>query len=150
MRSVLLTPAGFASDREGQSVSQLQGLQPADNAEPELLKQPGAEPIPGYSLIELLGGGGYGEVWKCEAPGGLYKAIKFVRGDLGSLDCDNAAARQELQALQRVKLIRHPFILSMERVEIVRGQLIIFTELSYRNLNEVHLDYRASGQAGIS
>ena len=41
-----------------------------------------AEPIPGYTLVERLGGGGFGEVWKCIAPGGLHKAIKFVYGDL--------------------------------------------------------------------
>ena len=38
----------------------------------------GSEPIPGYTLIERLGGGGFGEVWKAEAPGGLLKAIKVV------------------------------------------------------------------------
>jgi serine/threonine protein kinase len=51
--------------------------------------------------------------------------------------------------MQRVKLIRHPFILSMERVEIVRGQLVIVTELADRSLFEVQLDYRASGRPGI-
>ena len=39
------------------------------------IREPDAEPIPGYRLIEPLGSGGYGEVWKCEAPGGLFKAI---------------------------------------------------------------------------
>jgi serine/threonine protein kinase len=79
-----------------------------------MVMEPNAEPIPGYVLLERLGRGGYGEVWKCEAPGGLFKAIKIVHGNLSSLEEENLAARQELQALQRVKLIRHPFVLSME------------------------------------
>jgi Serine/threonine protein kinase len=130
-------------------VNQLGASHPGPRPLPTFLREARAEPIPGYVLLELLGRGGYGEVWKCEAPGGLFKAIKFVHGDLSSLETENAAARQELQAMQRVKLIRHPFILSMERVEIVRGQLVIVTELADRNLFEVQLDYRASGRAGI-
>ncbi len=38
------------------------------------------EPIPGYVIRERLGAGGYGEVWKADAPGGLTKAIKIVYG----------------------------------------------------------------------
>ena len=34
-------------------------------------KTPNLEPIPGYRLLEPLGSGGFGEVSKCEAPGGL-------------------------------------------------------------------------------
>ena len=61
------------------------------------MREPNAEPIPGYRLIEPLGSGGFGEVWKCEAPGGLFKAIKFVYGNLNSLDVDGVRAEQELQ-----------------------------------------------------
>ena len=39
-----------------------------------------AELIAGYSLQERIGSGGYGEVWRAEAPGGLLKAIKFIYG----------------------------------------------------------------------
>ena len=42
--------------------------------------QANSEPLPGYRLLSPLGQGGCGEVWKCEAPGGFIKAIKFVSG----------------------------------------------------------------------
>src|SRR5204862_3381289 len=83
------------------------------------------EPIPGYKLVKRIGAGGYGEVWRAEAPGQLVKAIKFV---YGLLDEDRAA--RELKALNRIKGVRHPFLLSLERIEVVDGQLLIVTELA--------------------
>src|SRR5438105_7197393 len=108
-----------------------------------------AEPIPGYRLIERLGGGGFGEVWKAEAPGGLHKAIKFVFGDLGSADDGSQRAEQELKAMSRVKAVRHPYILSLERYDIIDGQLIIVMELADRNLWDRFRDHRAMGLPGI-
>src|SRR5947207_3443464 len=79
-----------------------------------------AEPITGYRLIERLGGGGFGEVWKAEAPGGLHKAIKFVFGEVKTPENadegqEGHRAEQELKALTRVKTVRHPYILSLAR-----------------------------------
>ncbi len=108
-----------------------------------------AEPIPGYRLLERIGGGGFGEVWKCEAPGGLHKAIKFVFGDLGAAGDDGHRAEQELKALSRVKTVRHPYILSLERYDIIDGQLIIVMELADHNLWDRYKEYRASSLPGI-
>src|SRR5262249_37388051 len=107
-----------------------------------------AEPIPGYRLIERLGGGGFGEVWKAEAPGGLFKAIKFVYGDLQTVD-DGGRAEQELKALSRVKSVHHPFILSLERYDIIEGQLLIVMELADRTLFDRFKESRTQGLPGI-
>ncbi|HQR08176.1 MAG TPA: tubulin-like doman-containing protein [Gemmatales bacterium] len=109
------------------------------------------EPIPGYRLIERLGGGGFGEVWKCEAPGKILKAIKFVFGNLEDVSQieNSIKAEQELRSIERIKNIRHPFILSIERYEIIDGQLMIVTELADCNLYERFREYRNKGLMGI-
>src|SRR5262249_47864874 len=112
-------------------------------------REPGAEPLPGYRLIEPLGSGGFGEAWKCEAPGGIYKAIKFVFGNLNSLDVDGARAEQELKALNRVKEVRHPFVLSMDRIEVVNGELVIVMELADKSLHDAFVESQTAGLVGI-
>ena len=108
-----------------------------------------AEPLPGYRLIERLGGGGFGEVWKAEAPGGLFKAIKFVYGDLEAVGEEGARAGQEFKALKRVITVRHPFILSLERFDVIDGQLLIVTELADRTLWDRFRECRDKGLQGI-
>lgn len=108
-----------------------------------------AEPIRGYRLIERLGAGGFGEVWKCEAPGGIFKAVKFVYGSLNGLGHDSAHAEEELRAFQLIKSIRHPFLLSIDRVEVVSGEVVIVTELADQNLHELWEHFLSRGVPGI-
>jgi len=100
-------------------------------------------------LLEPLGRGGFGEVWKCEAPGGLHKAIKFVAGDSDAVPNTSAQLRQELEAFQQVKAIRHPFLLSLERVELVGNELVMVMELADRQLGDRFTECRAQGRPGI-
>jgi len=112
--------------------------------------QTGAEPVPGYKLMDRLGSGGFGEVWKCEAPGGIFKAMKVIHGDLRQKDSDAYRfAEQELKALKRVKMVRHPYLLALDRYDIVDGRLVITMELADCNLWERFRDCRAAGHEGI-
>lgn len=111
--------------------------------------EPLPSPLDGYRLIERLGRGGFGEVWKVEAPGGLLKAAKFVFGDLDAMDEESRPAEQEAKALERVKGIRHPYILSLEQFRVIEGQLIIVMELADRNLWDRYRECRAQGAQGI-
>jgi eukaryotic-like serine/threonine-protein kinase len=105
---------------------------------------PGAEPIQGYVLDSRIGVGGYGEVWKACAPGGLTKAIKFVRGRI-----DDKWAERELAALSLAKQLSHPFLLSLERIEVVEDQLVIVTEMADSSLKHRFDSCRAERRAGI-
>ncbi len=68
---------------------------------------------------------------------GLNKAIKLVHGLIIKDDASHNKDRacQELRALSRVRELRHPFILSVERFDIIDGQLIIVMELADRDLD---------------
>ena len=122
---------------------------PHATADPAYHKTPGSEPLPGYVLLEPLGRGGYGEVWKCEAPGGLLKAIKFVAAGGEGEHRDETLLRQEFEAFQQVKAIRHPFLLCLERVELVDGELVMVMGLADRHIGDRFNECRTQGLPGI-
>lgn len=100
--------------------------------------------LPGYELIEKIGVGGYGEVWSAMAPGGLRKAVKYVFGNQY-----DKRATSELHSLEKVKSVRHPFLLSLERIEVVEGRLLVVSELADGSLRDRFRECIEQGLPGI-
>ena len=116
---------------------------------PRLSLHPGAEPWPGCRLIEQVGEGGFGEVWKCAGPDGLVKAFKVVRDRSHGLANDGPDVGRELQAVKCIRALRHPFLLSVEHVEVVEGALLLLMEWADEALSDPLRRRQAAGQAGV-
>ena len=113
------------------------------NDTPDSNQRPNVK-IPGYTLLDRLGVGGYGEVWRASAPGGLTKAVKFVFGQYNEKRASN-----ELKALDKVLQVRHPFLLSLERIEVLEDRLVIITEVADKSLKDRFDECAAQGEQGI-
>jgi len=102
----------------------------------------GAEPVPGYRLVERLGRGGCGEVWKATGPGEFELALKFVclAESIGPL---------ELRALQIIKDVRHPHLLATFGAWQVGKYLVIAMELAERTLLDRFREAAGQGFPGI-
>lgn len=60
-------------------------------------------PVPLYRLIQKLGQGGFGAVWKAEGPGGTECALKF-------LSLGNNQGLREYRSIKLLKNVRHPHL----------------------------------------
>lgn len=103
---------------------------------------PDAEPLPGYRLVRRLGKGGYGEVWEALAPGGFHVAFKFV-------SLEGRAGEVELQALEIIRNLRHPNLLTVFGTWQQDGRLLIGMELADATLHDELKKAAERGQAGL-
>jgi serine/threonine protein kinase len=78
-----------------------------------------------YRLLDRIGEGSFGEVRRAEAPGGIFVAVKVIYRPVGS-DAD----QHEKKAIDRIKNLSHPFLLSTHAYWIEDGRLHIAMELA--------------------
>ena len=103
---------------------------------------PGAEPIPGFRLVRLLGEGGFGSVWLAQTPGQFHVALKFVvlSGTIGF---------HEKRSLEILRHLRHPNLLTIFGAWKNDRFLIIAMELADRTLADRHKEAKSAGLQGI-
>jgi serine/threonine protein kinase/formylglycine-generating enzyme required for sulfatase activity len=98
----------------------------------------------GYELLERIGVGGFGEVWRAQAPGGVLAAVKIIFRPV-----DHEAARQELDALELIKKLRHHFLLSTHAFWAFEDRLVIAMDLADGSLRDRLKACKAEGKAGV-
>jgi serine/threonine protein kinase len=129
--------------------------------DPLITPSPGVAPLPasgvglsvrgstfqfgeGYKPIERLGSGSFGEVWRGEAPGGVEVAIKVIFRPI-----DHEEAKRELQSLELIKRLRHPYLLQTQAYASLEDRLIIAMELADGTLRGRLKECQQAGLPGI-
>lgn len=85
----------------------------------------------GYNLIKRIGSGGFGEVWLAEAPGGIKAAVKVLFRPV-----DHEEAQREIQSLELIKELRHPFLLQTQAYWTSEDRIYIVMELADSSLRD--------------
>jgi serine/threonine protein kinase len=98
----------------------------------------------GFRMLECIGRGSYGEVWRAEAPGGVLVALKIVRWPVG-----HQLNQMELRSLELMKRLRHPFLVQLQSYWQADDKLFMAMELADRSLDALDEQYRGAGKPGI-
>jgi serine/threonine protein kinase len=94
------------------------------------------EPYPGTHLGQLLGKGGFAEVWDAQTADGKSIALKFLpsRGDMSTAN--------EIRAIEQVRKLHHPNLIHVDRVFLNWGYIIVAMELAEGSLTDLLDAYR--------
>ncbi len=98
----------------------------------------------GYQKLERLGRGEFGEVWRALAPGGVEVAIKIILRTL-----DHEASQRELKVLEKIRQLRHPFLLQTHQYQAEKDHLVIVMELADGSLSDRYKECKTHGLTGI-
>jgi serine/threonine protein kinase len=91
----------------------------------------GIEPFPGYKLRQLLGRGGFGEVWEAEKRNKERTAVKF-------LYCNNGtSASREIKTLQSMRTLEHPHLIKLDQIWLFDAYVVFEMELAEGSLQDL-------------
>lgn len=98
----------------------------------------------GYQLGRAIGKGAFGEVYEAEAPGGVRVAVKRTFRSL-----DHPATRAELDALDALRTLSHPFLLQPHAYWTQDRQLHVAMELADGSLEGEIVTSLNNGVQGV-
>jgi serine/threonine protein kinase len=101
------------------------------------------QPAPGYRLKQLLGRGGFAEVWEATKDDGSTLALKFM-------PCgDSLAAAKEIRAIRSISSLEHPNLIRIEQIWTGLGYIVIAMELAEGSLLDLLEAYYAEFNSPI-
>jgi serine/threonine protein kinase len=103
--------------------------------------RPGVEIVPGHKLVSFIGRGGYGEVWKATAPGGMPLALKIIR------NLEGGGGRQEFKALELIKGVEHNHLMELRAYWLLDKEGMVIPD-DVRERPDAGLDTGYRGQVG--
>ncbi len=135
---------GFPRGTKNISKTENEGNQETGKGGIDHTRKDTTQQIGGYRMLERLGAGAFGEVWKVELPGGILKAVKIIFRPL-----DHEEAKRELDALQLIKGLRHHFLLQTITFEPTEDRLRILMDLADGSLRDVLKQAKKEGKTGL-
>jgi hypothetical protein len=122
-------------------------VKPPDPDGTQKIPQPAGtmlQTVGGYKMFERLGSGSFAEVWRGEAPGGFPVAIKRIMKPL-----DHEQAQRELQSLEQISKLRHPFLLKTDSYHLIDNHLYVVMELADGTLRDRAKDCAKAKLPGV-
>jgi hypothetical protein len=97
-----------------------------------------------FELLERIGQGQFGEVYRARAPGGVIVAVKRMYRTL-----DDESSQREIKAMETIRELNHPYLLQTHSYQAFEDRLLIVTELAEGSLLDRLKECQENGLAGI-